>query len=117
MKAQEAFLEMFDKVGNDIIDEGGHLSEELFDMVDEDSGVYLDEVILYAEIGDVISDETVGNGDNHVEFEAVLQVSDRFFRLGYIGVGKDLDEYMEYEIAEVVPKAVVKIEYVLKGEQ
>lgn len=113
MNTNKAFLKAFDE-GLEVVGEYGQLSDNIIRLVDDKEGVYLDEDILNCGLGLTIEDELVGNGDHHVEMEAVIQVEDRFFKVCYDGIGKDLDEWVDYEVSEVVPKEIIKTIYVDK---
>lgn len=113
-KVEKIFLNHFDEFGaKGTLDDYGRLTGDLLGILEEsgENGWY-DDVITEAEIGEVVHHDIVGNGDHHVEMEKVLKVGQRYFRIDYIGVGKDLDEYEDYIMTEVKPKTVSKTIYV-----
>lgn len=115
MNAQELFLKEFDRLGSEILNNDGHLVGEISSY--EESEFYAEENIMHCGVGEVIEGDLVGHGDHHVEMEAILKVSDRFFKISYEGVGKDLDEYVDYSIEEVVPIEIMQTIYVAKDSE
>lgn len=62
-------------------------------------------------VKEVVSDEVVGSKKHCVECESIIQILDRFFRISSIGIGKDLDEYVDYSWVEVKPKTITTVVY------
>lgn len=114
--AEELFLKEYDENGiESIIDDDGYFTNEFKSKLEKNQAlVYWEEPLLEAEIGKVLSNETVDNEDHAVHKEAILKMNDRYFRVDYAGVGKDLDEYVDYDLTEVYPKEVVQTIYVEK---
>ena len=70
------------------------------------------ETIIYFLEDAVVDHETTEVGDHYVGFRDVFQVGDRFFAVEYLGVGKDLDEYVDFDYpVEVKPVVVSKTIY------
>ena len=49
---------------------------------------------------------------NYIDFRDVFKVGNRFFTVGYTGIGKDLDEYVDFSYpVEVKPVVISKVVY------
>lgn len=99
---EKNFLKFFD--AKEAIYEGdGRLREEISDY---------NETIIYFFEDAVVNHETTEVGDHYVGFRDVFQIDNRFFAVEYAGVGKDLDEYVNFSYpVEVKPVIVSKTVY------
>lgn len=99
---EKNFLKFYD--AKEAIYEGdGRLREEISDY---------NETIIYFFEGAWVDHEVIDVRDHYVSFRDVFQVGDRFFAVEYVGVGKDLDEYVDFSYpVEVKPAVVSKIVY------
>ena len=99
---EKNFLKFYD--AKEAIYEGdGTLREEI-----SDDG----ERITYFFEGSVVKHEITGVGGYYVDFRDVFQVGNRFFAINYTGVGKDLDDYVDFSYpVEVKPVVVSKTVY------
>ena len=109
----DAFLQVFDN-GNKVIDEQGYFTDAVLNLVNEDDKFDVHEKIKYSGL-DIIEDNIVGNGDCYVEREMVVEVNGRYFVVGYDGIGKDLDEYINFRMLEAIALKVVKTVYLPKN--
>lgn len=99
---EKNFLKFFD--AKEAIYEGdGRLREEISDY---------NETIIYFFEAATVDHEVTHVGDHYVGFGAVFQIDNRFFAVEYAGVGKDLDEYVNFSYpVEVKPVIVSKTVY------
>lgn len=99
---EKNFLKFFD-AKEKIYEGDGNLREEISDY---------NEKIIYFFEDSVVDHETTEVGGPYICFRDVFQVGDRFFAIEYVGVGKDLDEYIDFDYpTEVKPVVVSKTVY------
>lgn len=113
MKKNEAFLKAFNEIGSAVLEDDGIFNNLVFDYAEDGSDWY-GEGIRAGIIGEELSTEVVRNAGHYVKKETILKVSDRYFRVTFTGIGKDLDEYGDYSIVEVIPKEITTTIYVSK---
>lgn len=102
IKEEKIFLEFFDRK-EDIYVGDGILREEI-------SG-YREKITYFIE-GSIVEHKITDVGGGYADFCDVFQVGSRFFTINYTGVGKDLDEYVDFSYpVEVKPVAVSKTVY------
>lgn len=54
----------------------------------------------------------VGSNYNYIDFRDVFKVDNRFFTVEYTGIGKDMDEYIDFSYpVEVKPVVISKVVY------
>lgn len=96
------FLNFYD--ANESIYEGdGILREEI-------SG-YKEKITYFIE-GSTVEHKITDVGGGYADFCDVFQIGNRFFTINYTGVGKDLDEYVDFSYpVEVKPVVVSKTVY------
>lgn len=99
---EKNFLKFYD--AKEAIYEGdGTLREEISDY---------GERITYFFEGSIVEHEITDVGGGYADFRDVFQVGNRFFVITYTGVGKDLDDYVDFSYpAEVKPVVVSKTVY------
>lgn len=101
-KEEKIFLEFFDKK-EDIYVGDGSLRDEISDY---------NETIIYFFDYASVDHEVTEVGDHYVSFRDIFKIGDRFFEIEYTGVGKDLDEYVDFSYpVEVKPVVVSKTVY------
>ena len=102
IKEEKIFLEFFDKK-EDIYVGDGSLHEEICGY---------NETIIYFFDYASVDHEVIDVGDHYVSFRDIFKIGDRFFEIEYTGVGKDLDEYVDFSYpVEVKPVVVSKTVY------
>lgn len=99
---EKNFLKFFD-AKEKIYEDDGNLREEISDC---------NETIIYFFDYAVVDHKSIETGGPYICFRDVFQVGDRFFAIEYVGVGKDLDEYIDFDYpTEVKPVVVSKTVY------
>lgn len=99
---EKNFLKFYD-AKEAVYDRDGHLREEI--------SAYNGKIIHF--FGDsILEHKTTGFGGYYAYFRDVFKVGNRFFAVKYTGIGKDLDEYIDFGYpVEVKPVVVSKTIY------
>lgn len=96
------FLNFYD-ANESVYDGDGILREEISD--------YNEKIIHFFE-GSIVEHKITDVGGGYADFRDVFQIGNRFFVVKYTGVGKDLDEYVDFSYpVEVIPVEVSKTVY------
>lgn len=86
-----------------IYDGDGHLRKEISD--------YNEKVIHFFE-DSIVEHKITDVGGGYADFRDVFKVGNRFFAVKYTGIGKDLDEYVDFSYpVEVIPVEISKTVY------
>ena len=99
---EKNFLNFYD-ANESVYDGDGILREEI-------TG-YSEKITYFIE-GSTVEHKITNVGGGYADFYDVFQVGNRFFAITYTGVGKDLDEYVDFSYpVEMKPVAVSKTVY------
>lgn len=103
MTNEEKNFLMFYDAKEAIYDGDGHLRKE----ISPDN-----EKIIHFFGNSVVEHKTTGFGGCCADFRDVFKVGNRFFAVKYTGIGKDLDEYVDFGCpVEVKPVVISKVVY------
>lgn len=103
MTNEEKNFLMFYDAKKIIYEDDGSLREEI-------SG-YNENIIHFFE-SSIVEHKIIEVGGYYVDFRDVFQIGNRFFMVKYTGIGKDLDEYVDFSYpVEVKPVVVSKTVY------
>lgn len=99
---EKNFLKFYDN--KEAIYEGdGRLREEI--------STYNEKIIHFFG-NSVVEHKAIEVDSNYIDFRDVFKVGNRFFAVKYTGIGKDLDEYIDFSYpVEVKPVVISKVVY------